>query len=62
MSVIIKGLEMPKSCCDCPMCYDMIQCTVAEPLIDFCRDDDFDFRGERHPRCPLILLNEEANA
>lgn len=61
MSILIKGMEMPKNCCDCPMCYDMMECTVAEPIINFFKEEleKFDFCTERHPRCPLIKVSED---
>ena len=55
MGVYIKGMEMPTNCSDCPMCYDMMECSIAQPLIDFFKKGkEFDFCKERHPRCPLI--------
>ena len=56
MGVYIKGMEMPTNCSDCPMCYDMMECTVAEPIIHFYGEEleKFDFCTERHPRCPLV--------
>ena len=29
MSIYIKGMEMPKSCWDCPMMYDYLYCVVT---------------------------------
>lgn len=58
MSVIINGIDMPKSCYDCPMCYDLMECVVGSPYIGFSRKElkaePFDFCNERHPRCPLV--------
>lgn len=58
MSVLIKGMNMPESCYDCPMCYDMMECTVGTPRIGFWKKEmqaePFDFCAERHPRCPLV--------
>lgn len=56
MSILIKGMEMPKSCSDCPMCYDMMQCSIAEPIINFFKVKEFEFCAERHPRCPLVEI------
>lgn len=50
MSILIKGMKMPKSCMYCPLNYDCISCEVNY-------DVDFDFEGydkERHKDCPLI--------
>jgi hypothetical protein len=56
MGVYIKDMEMPMNCSDCPICYDMMECTVAEPIIKFHREEleQFDFCTERHPRCPSV--------
>ena len=57
MSVLINGMKMPTSCNDCPMCYDMMQCSIAEPIINFFKvKKEFDFCAERHPRCPLVEI------
>ena len=65
MSVYIKGMEMPKNCSDCPMCYDMMECTVGTPRIGFYKNemkkDPFDFCNERHPRCPLVPVPEHGD-
>lgn len=58
MNVLIKGIAMPKSCYDCPMCYDTIQCTVKD--INFWGEElPMDFCNERHPDCPLVEIPEE---
>lgn len=58
MSVLVKGIEMPSNCSDCPMCYDMMECTVS--ALRFWRNrseiKEFDFCTERHPACPLVLV------
>lgn len=58
MGVYIKGMQMPLNCSECPMCYDMMECTVAEPIINFFKEElkKFDFCTERHPRCPLVSV------
>ena len=62
MSVLIKGIDMPESCYDCPMCYDMMECSVGSPYIGFWGKDrekePFDFCNERHPRCPLVQVDD----
>lgn len=53
MSVIIKGMELPEKCENCP-CYDYIDCV--------CRADDcfapFDVENpeERSEHCPLVEI------
>ena len=55
MGVYIKDMNMPTSCNDCPMCYDMMQCSIADPIINFFKvKKEFDFCAERHPKCPLV--------
>lgn len=46
MSILIKGMDMPKDCCECPL------------DLDFCelwKDDDcnIDIDG-RHKNCPMV--------
>lgn len=63
--IYIPGMEMPTSCSDCPMCYDMMECTVATPRIGFGKKEmeaePFDFCAERHPRCPLVPVPEHGD-
>lgn len=52
MSILIKNMDMPKSCMYCPLNYDCISCEVNH-------DVDFDFEGydkERHKDCPLVEI------
>ena len=59
MAILIPDIEMPKSCSDCPCCYDYIYCTaLSKGLV---RDDDGNYYSElgidifetRFPDCPL---------
>ena len=54
MSVLIKGMEMPKSCDDCPLNYDSIDCMVADNALREKGSGDFLFDHERQPNCPLV--------
>lgn len=54
MSVLIKGMEMPKNCDDCPLNYDSIDCMVADNALREKGGGDFLFDHERHPNCPLV--------
>lgn len=54
MSVIVNGMEMPTTCCDCKF---------REPFIDFayCNLAEMDMEYEesdncRHPDCPLVEI------
>lgn len=51
MSVLIKGMAMPKACHDCPIEYDSIYCNLQdhEHTIDIIKD-------EKEPDCPLVEL------
>ena len=56
MSILIPG-KMPTRCWDCPMCYDMIACTLTG--LNWYRDTvdlSIDPAEERMPNCPLIEL------
>lgn len=57
MGVYIKGMEMPKSCNDCPLNYDSIDCMVADNALRGNGDGDFLFDHERHPNCPLVPVS-----
>ena len=55
MSVLIKGMEMPKSCEQCKMF------NLVKFINDFmcCANDewheaDFDYHNKRHPDCPIV--------
>ena len=56
MSILIPG-KMPTRCWDCPMCYDMMACTITG--LNWYRDTvdlSIDPVEERMPNCPLIEL------
>ena len=63
MADILIRMEMPQSCSDCPMCYDMIECTVSPLRFWYGRpeNEQFDFCNERHPACPLVELPEHGD-
>lgn len=56
MSLLIKGMEMPKNCAECPLCeqYDF----YASPYCRVSDDDDFmsinEIRKQRRENCPLV--------
>ena len=58
MSVIVKGMEMPKNCSECPLNYDQMMCTVTGTRwwSDTMVLMDFDSAKERLHDCPLIEL------
>ena len=60
MSVLIKGMEMPKSCYDCPMMFErkseILNTTYHDcPLLNIANFVD-GYTSSRHPNCPIIEL------
>ena len=53
MSILIEGMEMPKDCSDCSLCYDMMKCSISDIKFFKEKEQVFDFCAERHPNCPL---------
>lgn len=58
MSVLIKNMEMPTNCSDCPLNYDMMSCSVTGTRwwSDKIMLMDFDSDNERLYDCPLIEI------
>ena len=58
MSVIVKGMEMPKNCKDCPLNYDQMACAVTGTRwwSDRIMLMDFDSEKERLYDCPLVEI------
>ena len=57
MSILIKGIEMPKSCWDCEFCRDGLD-EYAEHY-DYCVALDMNIlisQTERHENCPLVKV------
>ena len=56
MSVIVRGMNMPKNCSDCPLNYDQMSCSVTGTgwWSDTMVLMDFDSCKERLHNCPLI--------
>jgi len=55
--LIIRGMEMPKSCADCPM-FDESWC-MALPMKRWREANHRPPKGERLPACPILPLQEE---
>ena len=56
MSILIKGMEMPKTCwdCACSIYYesqDKAMCDITDETLDYIL-----WKRERRPDCPLIEL------
>lgn len=56
MSVLIKGMNLPSSCSDCPLNYDMMSCIITGTRwwSDRIMLMNFDCDKERLYDCPLI--------
>ena len=52
MNVLIKGMEMPESCFDCPFMYGRRYCR-ANSKIEF-NDPDYSELKGRYDGCPLV--------
>lgn len=58
MSILIKGMEMPTNCADCPLNYDQMACGVtgtgwwSDSMVLL----NFDSYKERLQDCPLISI------
>lgn len=61
MSVIVKGMEMPKSCSDCPLNYDMMLCCITGTRwwSDTIVLMNFDCDKQRLYDCPLVEVKDE---
>lgn len=61
MSVLIKGMEMPKNCSECQLNYDMMSCGVTGTRwwSDTMTLMDFDCQESRLYDCPLVELPEK---
>ena len=59
MSVLIKGMEMPTNCQDCPLNYDQMACKVTGTRwwSDAIVLMNFDSEKERLYDCPLVDVN-----
>lgn len=55
--IAIKGIEMPKSCLDCPLTYPRwdfnIGCKCCKAILGH-HEDYGKYKIERHPDCPLV--------
>ena len=59
MSVLVKGMKIPKNCSDCQLNYDMMSCIITGTRF---WDDtlmDFDCQESRLYDCPLVELPEK---
>lgn len=59
MSVILKGLSMPKSCSECKLSFD----SYNNDTQVFCYSNHItesinDYTNRRHPKCPLQSIDD----
>lgn len=63
MSVLIKGMQLPKCCTDCPCFYDYIACQAlpdgGSVFDSGVMPIGFKMNKERLPQCPLVEVNEK---
>lgn len=58
MSVLIKGLKMPKCCDECPMLYEYRFCALTD---DHASCIEWKTEEKRMPNCPLIELPDHGD-
>lgn len=56
MSVLIKGMEMPENCFDCPFMYGRKYC-LSNSKIEF-NDPEYSELKRRYDGCPLVPVPE----
>ena len=57
-SILIKGMEMPKTCFDCPLSYDFYICNLnSKSFYGADAPADFDPSTARLPTCQLEETN-----
>ena len=56
MSILIKGMEMPENCFDCPFMYCRKYC-IVNSKIEF-NDPEYSELKGRYDGCPLIEVPE----
>lgn len=58
MSVLIKGMEMPKNCDACPMLFEYRFCSLTD---DHASSIEWKTEEKRMPNCPLIELPDHGD-
>jgi len=58
MSVLIKGMKMPKNCDACPMLYEYRFCELTD---DRASSIEWKTEEKRMPKCPLIELPDHGD-
>ena len=60
MADILIRVEMPKTCSQCPMCYDYMMCKLNH-FAFWNTNEQFDCCNERLAGCPLVELPEHGD-
>ena len=58
--ILIRGMEMPKTCSQCPMCYDYMMCKLNH-FVFWNTNEPFDCCDDRLAGCPLVELPEHGD-
>lgn len=58
MSVIVKGMDMPMCCDECPMLYEYRFCALTD---DHAKSIGWKTEEKRMPNCPLIELPDHGD-
>jgi len=58
MSILIKGMKMPKTCDECDFNYDAFRCILPIKDNEFFSNGNY-LETDRLPNCPLIELPAE---
>lgn len=54
MSILIKGMDMPKNCVECPFTDNLFYCLLVDDGGEMNREED----SPRADSCPLIEVDE----
>ena len=58
--ILIRGMEMPKTCSQCPLCYDYMMCSLRDGRFSH-MGESFDCCEMRLADCPLVELPEHGD-
>jgi hypothetical protein len=59
MSILIKGMKMPETCCECPLETDYGTCGYYSLFVEAGHDSDW---KKRRDDCPLVELPDNGDA
>ena len=62
MSVLIKGMEMPKSCAECPLLiapFNVTECGITKQMPTYSLSETLrDALSKKMSGCPLVAVDE----